>query len=245
MKSTTMGACVRGAASVLGLSIIGGGLWPQAMAAEESPLFYFFQAEEFEYRLTDGEHSFNWDAQGWVGGDDNKFWVKTEGEVLFEDGVEEAEIQALYSRRISDFFDAQVGVRYDFDPDPERAFGVFGVQGLAPHFFEIDAAGFVSEDGDVSARVEAEYDVLITQQLVLQPSLELNFAAQEVEALGIGSGVNDVELGLRLRYEVEREFAPYVGMNWRRDIGRTADFTRNEGESVDDLSFVTGIRFWF
>lgn len=244
---TSRSACARsrGAAAVAGWAAGVATLVPTAMAAEPTPLLYFFQAEEFEYRVTDGDDSFNWDAQGWVGGDVNRAWFKTEGEVPVDGGVEGAEIQALYSRQISDFFDAQVGVRYDFEPDPERAFAVFGVQGLAPYFFEIDAAGFVSEDGDLSARFEAEYELLIAQQLVLQPSLEVNFAAQEVEELGIGSGVNDVELGLRLRYEIEREFAPYIGVNWERDLGETADFARDEGEDVDNLSFVAGVRFWF
>ena len=246
MKSRLARARIRGAVAVLvGMGVGTINPWSETKAAEPSPLFYFFQAEEFEYRLTDGDHGFNWDAQGWVGGDDNKAWFKTEGAVPFNDGVEEAEIQALYSRRISNFFDAQIGVRYDFEPDPERAFGVFGVQGLAPYFFEIDTAAFVSEDGDVSARFEAEYELLITQQMVLQPSLEFNLAAQEVEELGIGSGFNDIELGLRLRYEIEREFAPYIGVSWERALGRTADFARDDGEDVDELSFVTGVRFWF
>ena len=245
MTSRSARACSRGAAAAACWAAGLGTLVPAAMAAEPAPLLYFFQAEELEYRVTDGDDSVNWEAQGWVGGDVNRAWFKTEGEALVDSGVEAAEIQALYSRQISDFFDAQVGVRYDFEPDPERAFAVFGVQSLSPYFFEIDAAGFVSEDGDLSARFEAEYELLITQQLVLQPSLEVNFAAQEVEELGIGSGVNDVELGLRLRYEIEREFAPYIGVNWERNLGETADFARDEGEDVDNLSFVTGIRFWF
>ena len=159
--------------------------------------------------------------------------------------MEKGEIQLLYSRRLSDFFDAQAGVRYDFAPDPERGFGVFALQGLAPYWFEVDASAFVSNEGELSARFEAEYDLLITQKLILQPTAEVNIAAQSVRERGIGSGINDVELGLRLRYEIERKFAPYVGTSWERKIGQTADYARNEGEDVDNLSFVTGVRFSF
>jgi len=217
-----------------------------AIAAEmDDQILTFFQAEQLEYRLKDGRESLNWDAQGWVGEDYNKLWIKAEGEKVFGGGLEEAEVQLLYSRMIADFWDLQIGGRYDIRPQPERGYGVLGVQGLAPYFFEVDAAGFVSNTGDVSARLKGEYELLLTQKLILQPSVELNLAVQEVEELGIGSGLTDVELGLRLRYEIVREFAPYIGVVWERKIGKTADFARQEGEDVDSLAFVTGIRFWF
>ncbi|RME61879.1 MAG: copper resistance protein B, partial [Alphaproteobacteria bacterium] len=141
--------------------------------------------------------------------------------------------------------DLQAGVRHDFEPDPSRTFGVIGIQGLAPYWFEIDAAAFISGDGDVSARIEAEYELLLTQRLILQPRVELNFAVQEVEELGIGSGLSIAEAGLRLRYEIDRQFAPYVGFSWNRKIGDTADFARADGEDVGALSFVAGLRMWF
>lgn len=217
-----------------------------ASAAEmDDHIFTFFQAEQLEYRLADGKDRLKWDAQAWVGEDYNKLWIKTEGEKEFGGHLEEAEVQLLYSRIIHPFWDLQVGGRYDARPRPQRGFGVIGVQGLAPYFFEVDAAAFVSHEGDVSARLKGEYEILLTQQLVLQPSVELNLAAQQVEKLGIGSGLTDVELGLRLRYEIVREFAPYIGVSWERKVGRTADFAREEGEDVDSLAFVTGIRFWF
>ncbi|WP_225769639.1 copper resistance protein B [Inquilinus sp. Marseille-Q2685] len=211
----------------------------------EHSIFTWFQADQFEYRLNDGQDSFNWEAQGWVGSDDEKAWLKTEGAVPLDGPVEEAEVQLLYSRRISDFFDAQAGIRYDIRPEPERGFAVLGIQGLAPYFFEVGAAAFVSNEGEVSARFEAEYDLLVTQRLILQPAAEINVAIQEVEERGVGSGINDIELGLRLRYEFAREFAPYIGVNWERKLGRTADLARDEGEDVSDVSFVGGIRFWF
>lgn len=205
----------------------------------------FFQAEQFEYRYGKHNRSFNWDFQGWIGTDEEKFWFKSEGELPTRGPLEEAEVQALYSWRISDFFDAQAGIRYDYRPGPQRGFAVLGIQGLAPHFFEVDAALFVSHKGEVSARLKGEYDLLITQSLILQPSAEINLSLQNVEARGIGAGISDVELGLRLRYEITREFAPYVGINWERKLFRSARFARDEGEAAGSLSMVTGVRFWF
>ena len=219
---------------------------PAAAAELDDQIYTFFQLDQNEHRLSDeGEHAYAWDAQGWIGTDYDKLFLKSEGEQPLDGPLEEAEVQLLYSRLISDFFDAQVGVRYDFEPDPERAYAVFGLQGLAPQFFEIDTALFVSEKGDVSARFEAEYELLITQRLVLQPLAELNVGVQEVEELGLGSGPTDIELGLRLRYEITREFAPYIGVHYERDLFDTADFTRDEGGEVDAVSLVAGVRVFF
>ncbi|MEQ9145619.1 MAG: copper resistance protein B [Parvibaculaceae bacterium] len=218
----------------------------QARAAEGEELYSLVLVDRLEYQTNEGDDLLLWDAQGWIGGDYNKFWVKTEGEYLFDgDAFEKAELQGLYSRAIARYWDLQVGVRHDFEPDPSRTFGVIGVQGLAPYWFEIDAAAFVSEDGDVEARIEAEYDLLITQRLIAQPRAELNFAFQDIEELGIGSGLSTAELGFRLRYEIRREIAPYIGVSWTRAVGDTADFARNEGEDVSSVSFVAGIRLWF
>lgn len=218
--------------------------WPEPVM--DSQTFYFFKTDRLEYQTNEGDGLLVWDAEGWVGGDYNKLWIKSEGEYLFErERVEEAELQALYSRAIAPFFDVQAGVRHDFKPDPSRTFGVLGVQGLAPYWFEIDAAGFVSDEGDVSARLEAEYEFLFTQKLILQPRTELNFAVQDVKKLGVGSGLSTAELGLRLRYEIVREFAPYIGVSWTRLVGKTEDFARDEGENVSSVSFVAGVRLWF
>jgi copper resistance protein B len=226
--------------------VLASALWLTAAGAaeEHEPVFFFFQAEEFGYRLGD-EDSFNWDAQGWAGGDFNKLWLKTKGERVNGSGVDNAEVQFLYSRLISDFWDFQAGIRYDFKPEPERFFGVIGFEGLAPYRFETNAALFVSDEGDVAARFETEYELLLTQKLILQPLLELNLAAQDDEERGIGSGINDLELALTLRYEVVREFAPYMGVNWERKFGATADFAREENEDVTRTTFMAGIRFWF
>jgi|TARA_R110002096_G_scaffold418245_2_gene622227 copper resistance protein B len=215
-------------------------------AAEGEPLYSQVLVDRLEYQTNEGNEVITWDAQGWYGGDAERLWVKTEGTYLLETGnTEEAELQLLYSRAIARFWDLQAGIRQDFRPRPTRTYGVFGVQGLAPQWFEVDVAAFVSDEGDVSARALAEYDLFVTQRLILQPLGELNFALQDVPELGVGSGLNSVELGLRLRYEIEREFAPYVGVSWTRLMGDTEDFARAEGENVEPLSLVAGIRVWF
>ena len=217
---------------------------PGHAAEGDDALFTFFQMDQNEVRL--GEHDgYVAEAQGWVGNDFHKAFLKTEVETEFGEGVEAAEVQLLYSRLISDFFYVQAGLRYDFEPEPSRAYGVVGLQGLAPQFFEVDSALFLSEKGDVSARLEAEYELLITQRLVLQPLVEVNVAFQDVDELDIAAGPTDMELGLRLRYEFFREFAPYIGVAYERDLFDTADITRDHGGDVDALSFVAGIRLFF
>lgn len=227
---------------------------PAALAASRRALqkehggqtSYFLLADRLEYQSNDGAPTLLFDGQGWWGTDRNKFWVKSEIDYDFSaDRFEEAELQALWSRPISRYFDVQAGVRHDFQDGAERTFGVVGVQGLAPYWFELDTAIFVSGDGDISARIEAEYDLLITQRLIVQPRTELNFAVQSVEDAGVGSGLSTAEIGLRLRYEIDRQFAPYVGVNWVRSVGETADFVRADGEKVGAVSLVAGVRLWF
>lgn len=217
-----------------------------AHAAEGEDLIYQVLVDRLEYQTNEGNDLVLWDAQGWIGGDINRFWVKTEGEYLPDgDRFEEAQFQGLYSRAISRFWNLQAGIRHDIKPGPSRTFGVAGVQGLAPYWFEVDAAAFVSEHGDIEARVETEYDLLITQRLIVQPRAELNFAAQDVKEYDIGTGLSTAELGLRLRYEIKRELAPYIGVSWTRAVGRTADFARGNGEDVTTTSLVAGVRLWF
>ncbi|RJF93799.1 copper resistance protein B [Sphingomonas cavernae] len=198
-----------------------------------------------EYRVHKGRDGFLWDAEGWFGGDINRLVVKTEGSGAFGDGVEDAEIQALYARAIGPYFNLQAGVRYDISPDPSRTYATIGFEGLAPYWFEVEGALFLSDKGDVLGRLEGYYDQRITQRWILQPRAELNFAAQDVPETGIGSGLSDVELGLRLRYEIAREFAPYIGVSWDRRIGDTARFARAAGDDVEATSFVMGVRAWF
>lgn len=212
----------------------------------DDDLFTLVKIDQLEYRYQDGNDLLVWEGQGRIGNDENKLTLKTEGEyVRNADLFENAEVQFLYQRLISDFFDAQIGIRHDIKPDPSRTFGVIGINGLAPQWFETDASLFVSTKGDTSLRLEAEYDILFTQRLVLEPSVELNIAFSDDEATGVGSGLSDVELGLRLRYEIVREVAPYIGINWERKVGRTADFASEEGEESNVFSIVAGLRIFF
>ncbi len=138
-----------------------------------------------------------------------------------------------------------MGLRKDFQPTPSRSWAVLGVQGLAPYLFEVDTAVFLGESGRTALRLEAEYEILFTQRLILSPEIEVNFYGQNDEATGTGSGLSDVEFGLRLRYEIRREFAPYIGVNWFKKFGNTADFSRLEGAEVSDTQIVLGVRAWF
>lgn len=198
-----------------------------------------------EYRVQKGGDAYRWDGEGWFGGDINRLVVKSEGEGAVRGGVESAEVQALYSRAIGPWFNLQAGVRHDFKPGPARTYAAVGFEGLAPYWFELEGALFLSDKGDVLGRIEGYYDQRITQNLILQPRAELNFAAQDIPANGIGAGFSDAELGLRLRYEIRREFAPYVGVSWERKFGTTADFARAVGDRVQSTSLVLGIRTWF
>ncbi len=222
---------------------------PGALAGEGmgDQQYAMFLMDRLEYGDSDDGDSYLWDAQGWYGGDYAKVWFKTEGEAPAGESPEVAELQVLYDRTFSPFFSWQAGARYDVrsDGDDDTAYAALGVQGLAPQWFEIDAALFVSEDGDVSLRGEAEYDLLLTQRLVLQPRVEVNVSASDVPELGVGSGLGSTEMSLRLRYEVRREIAPYIGVRWERLYGDTRDLTRAGGEPTSTTSFVVGIRAWF
>lgn len=210
-----------------------------------------FAIDRLETSFRDGRDGYAWDdVQFWYGGDINRLWIKSQGEGEFSGEIESAEVQALWSRAITPFFDLQAGLRYDFKPNPRRGYLVLGVQGLAPYWFEIDAAAFISNRGDVSGRVEIEYDQRITQQLILQPNIEVDFALQDVPELGIGSGLSTGEIGLRLRYEVFPEsfpaaVAPYVGVQYERSFGDTARFARAAGGETGGWSIVLGVRTWF
>jgi len=205
---------------------------------------FWFQGDRAEYRMRDGKDGYLWDVQGYYGGDINKFWFKSEGEGSFGERIEHAEVQALYSRAIAPFFDLQAGVRQDLT-GPSRTHLAVGILGLAPYMFETDAAMFLSNKGDLTARIEAEYDQRITQKLILQPRAEVNLSAQDIPELGIGSGIDNLELGLRLRYEIVREFAPYIGIEQEWKLGGSRDFARLAGEDPSVTNYVVGVRFWF
>ena len=181
----------------------------------------FFMTDRLEFYNVDG-NPLILDAQGYIGKDLRKFWFEVEGEAMTTEKEGEIELEGLYSWAISPFFDMRAGIRYDIayhrEETRSRAFAVIGVQGLAPYLFEIDGNLFISQDGDVSAEVEGEYDFPITQRLWGQPRVATSVAVQEVPQWGVGSGFKDIQLGFRLRYEIKRELAPYVGISWNRKL---------------------------
>jgi copper resistance protein B len=204
----------------------------------------WFQADRAEFQARDGDNGYLWDMQGYYGNTTRKFWFKSEGEGSFGEAIEDFEIQALYSRAIAPFFDLQAGIRQDL-AGPDTTYAVVGIQGLVPYMFEVDAALFLSHRGDLTARLEAELDQRVTQSILIQPRAELNLSAQDVPQLGIGAGVDSFEVGVRLRYEIIREIAPYIGVEQTWKAGRSADFARARGEDPSVTNFVVGIRFWF
>ncbi|TAJ71727.1 MAG: copper resistance protein B [Phenylobacterium sp.] len=197
-----------------------------------------------EARLGSGG-GYHWDLEAWFGGDVNRLVLKSEGEGSWDDGAEDAEAQVLYSRAVGVYTDLQVGVRHDFEPGPQRTYAVIGFESLLPYWFEAEGALFLSNKGELLGRAEGTYDFRLAQRLVLQPRAELNFSAADIPSRGVGSGLSDVEAGLRLRYEIRREFAPYVGVVWSRKVGDTARFARAAGEDASDTRFVVGLRAWF
>jgi len=200
-------------------------------------------ANLLEYRAQAGGNGYHWDGEAWFGGDFNRLVVKSEGEGD-RHGVQAAEVQALYSRPVALYTDIQLGLRQALEPE-SRTYATVGFETLLPYWIEASGAVFVSSKGDVLARAEGAIDWRLTQRLILQPRTELNFAAQDVPAAVIGSGLSNAELGLRLRYEVRRDFAPYIGLAWSRRFGRTADLARLRGDEVTETSFVLGLRAWF
>ena len=198
-----------------------------------------------EYQVRDGKDGYRWDGEGWFGGDIDRVVLKSEGSGAFRGGVDAAEAQALYSHAIGPYFDLQAGVRHDFAPTPSRTYATIGVEGLAPYMFETEAAAFLSTKGELLGRLEGWYDQRLTQRLVLQPRVELNLSAQDIPETRVGAGLSGAELGLRLRYAIAREFAPYVGASYEAKTGRTADYARADGKGATTTSLVAGLRFWF
>ena len=204
----------------------------------------WFQADRLEYQARQGHDGLLWDVQGNYGTPTSKLWLKSEGEAALGEEVEDAEVQALWSKAVAPFWDLQLGVRQDL-AGPTDTHAVIGIQGLAPYLFEVDAALFLSQRGDLTARIEAEVDQRITQKVILQPRVEVSLAAQDNSARKQGAGIDKIEAGLRLRYEIVPEFAPYIGIEQGWKLGDSARFARLAGEDPSVTSVVMGIRFWF
>ena len=219
--------------------------WPEPVTDRETFGFLLLDLTEFQ-RQSGGPNAFRWDTFGWRGGDKHRFWVKSEGRIATESSEgTEIETQGLYGRLISAFFDLQAGVRVRGGTDPTRVYAVLGLQGLSPYRFEIEPTLFVSHKGQVSGRFTATYDVLLAQRLILQPRIETNVAVQRDEEIGIGAGWNDGEIGARLRFEIRREFAPYVGLTWKESFGATHRLTLRDGGDPSHFVVVAGVRAWF
>ncbi|BAV97896.1 copper resistance protein B [Lysobacter enzymogenes] len=185
-----------------------------------------------------------WEGQAWFGSDTNRLWLRSEGER--EQGrTESANLEALYGRAISPWWDVVAGVRHDFRPQRAQSWAAFGVQGLSPYKFEVSATAYLGERGQTALNLEAEYELLLTNRLILQPLVEVEFYGKDDPRRETGAGLSTAEAGLRLRYEISRKFAPYVGVSWERAFGDTADYRRAHGERVEDTRLVAGVRLWF
>lgn len=203
------------------------------------------KVDRFERVTRRGQDGYQLDADAWLGGDLQRIAAEVEGEATSDGALEALETQLHYWRAISPYFNLRAGVRHDFRPRPQRSYAALGIEGLAPYWFDVEAMLFLSTRGRLSARLEGSLDQRLTQKLIVQPRAEVNLAAQDDRAIGVGAGLSDVELGVRLRYEISPQFAPYVGVEWSRSVGRTARFRRAEGEHASSVGLVTGIRFWF
>lgn len=215
----------------------------ELMQMDDAASFGRMLLEQFEWSRTDDHDVLSWDAQAWYGGDYNKLWLKTEGESVA--GDQQGRVELLWDHTFARWWSLQAGARRDFGEGPPRTWAAFGVQGLAPYWFEVDAALYVGEDGRTAARFSTEYELLLTQRLILQPQFEFNLYGKDDPRNGLGSGLADTQLGLRLRYEIRREFAPYAGVVWSRLYGPTADLARTAGHDADDVQLVIGLRAWF
>lgn len=199
--------------------------------------------DELEWHEIDDHDAVHWDGRFWYGDDYDKAWLRSEGNRVA--GEYQGLAELFWDRIVARWWHVQAGVRHDFGEGPARTWAAFGVQGLAPYWFEVEATVYAGEEGRTAARFSGEYELFITQRLILQPKIEFDLYGKDDPSNGLGSGLADSELGLRLRYELRREFAPYVGLVWTRLFGETADFARAEGRDADDLQFVAGLRVWF
>jgi copper resistance protein B len=225
------------------------GKMAETMQMDDTALFGRVLFDRLEWRDGGGAQGARaeWDGQAWYGGDYNRLWIKSEGTYVAsggDRGARDADVEVLWNRVISRWWNVQVGGRQDFGPGQSRTWGAIGLQGLAPQWFETEATFYVSDEGRTAARVKAQYDLLLTQRLVLQPLAEVNLYGRTDAQQQIGSGLSALEIGARLRYELRREFAPYIGFVWLRRFGKTADLVRAAGGKADDLELALGLRVW-
>lgn len=199
--------------------------------------------DEFEWHEVGNSNAVHWDGQAWYGNDYSKVWLRSEGNRI--GGEYEGLAELFWDRVVARWWNVQAGVRQDFGEGPSRTWAAVGVHGIAPYWFEVEATVYAGEQGRTAARFSGEYDLLLTQRLILQPKIELDFYGKDDPRNGVGSGLADSEVSLRMRYEFRREFAPYVGLVWTRAYGDTANQARAAGDDDDDLQIVAGLRVWF
>lgn len=211
----------------------------------DNSIFAHVLLEQFEDRAAGNGQQFRYDGQGWIGTDVNKIWFKSEGTVGTDGRFGDGQHEVLYDRAISTYFDLQAGVRVDLDDGPTRTWAAFGVQGLSLYFFDIEATGYVSDRGRTAARLKTSYDLLLTNRLILQPEAELNIYSKADRGRDVGSGLSDIDAGIRLRYEFSRKFAPYIGVTYAGYFGQAQPIARAAGERVQDIRFTFGLRSWF
>jgi len=214
------------------------------MQMDDTARFGLILIDQLEWRHSDEGNAAVWQAEGWYGGDYNKLWVRTEGERLGS-STEDARIEVLWDRIITRWWSLQAGGREDFGGGPARTWAALGVQGLAPYWFQVEATGYVGDQGRTAARFKVECDLWLTQRLILQPEAEANLYGRSDPARQIGSGLSSLDVGLRLRYELRRELAPYVGVAWTRSFGATEDMVRAAGGHPSVVQIVVGLRAWF
>jgi len=212
----------------------------------DNQIFAHLLVSQFEGRTAGPGAEFRWDAEGWAGTDANKLWVKSEGAV-HGGRVHDGDQELLYDRPIPRlrYFDLQAGVRADLDSGPSRTWAAIGIEGLAPYEFDFEPTLYISDGGHFAARLNGSYEILLTQRLIAEPQAEINFYSRDDPRRGVGSGLSAVDTGVRLRYEISRKFAPYLGLTYSSKYGKTARYARQAGETSSDLWFVVGLRFWF
>lgn len=222
------------------------GAAPYGNPIEDDRIYVHGMFNQLEGRIGDDAY-LRWEGQAWVGNDYNKLWLKTEARYNADgkNKVSDGDHELLYDRPISRFYNLQAGVRYDLDSKPGRVWGAAGIQGLAVGFFNIEATAYVSSNSRFALKTNASWDFRFTQRLMLQPQLETNWYTKSEQARGVGAGLSDVDSGVRLRYEVSRKFAPYVGVSYQQFFGKTADIKRADGSKTSDVRALVGVRTWF
>jgi copper resistance protein B len=219
---------------------------PMGMTAhmDDDPWHAMVLFDQVEWQDAEDGDALAWDLEAWAGTDDDRVLLRAEGERV--DGeTDENRLELLWWQPITTRWDLVAGVRQDLEPETARSYAALGVQGLAPGWVHVEATAYFGERGQSAVTFKAGPELLLTNRLLLAPLVEIEAWGEDDEANGIGNGLSRVTAGVRLRYEIRREFAPYVGLEWAGKLGDTGDLARDAGESVRDARWVAGLRVWF